>query len=201
MEKIQQILKQQNNVEDSPLKCAVCKHYLSISPIVHNDILGSICGRDSCKKLAVSEGTNYRQKAYEELAKVLEFPCMYEENGCKEVLPWNEIGEHEIICEFLKFCCPFSTDHFEDEEKICTWEGNTTEILCHMEEVHSPHRFENYVQISLEQDIKKNKLLFSRIQDSIVLLLVIIGAESETYWKVWTVPEIWKNLNYKIEIS
>ncbi|XP_044747538.1 uncharacterized protein LOC123308772 [Coccinella septempunctata] len=200
MEKMQQISKLVNG-DDNPFKCAVCKHYLSISPIVHNDVLGSICGRDLCKKLAASQGTNYRQSAYEGLAKVFEFPCMYEESGCKEVLPWNEIGEHELICEFMKLCCPFSTDQFEDEEKICTWEGNTSEILGHMEEVHSPHRFENYVQISIEQDMKRNKLLFSRIQDSIVILLVIVGAESETYWKAWTGPEIWKNFNYKIEIS
>ncbi|XP_044747531.1 uncharacterized protein LOC123308770 isoform X1 [Coccinella septempunctata] len=201
MEKMQQILKLVNG-DDNPFKCAVCNHYLSISPIVHNDVLGSICGRDRCKKLAVSQGTNYRQKAYEGLAKVFEFPCKNEENGCKEVLPWNEIGEHELICEFVKLCCPFSTDQFEDKKKICTWEGNTSEILGHMEEVHSPHRFENYVQISLEQDIKRNKLLFSRIQDNIVVLLIIVNAESDTYyWKVWTVPEIWKNLNYKIEIS
>ncbi|XP_044747551.1 acidic leucine-rich nuclear phosphoprotein 32 family member A-like [Coccinella septempunctata] len=102
MEKMQQTLKQQNNAEDSPLKCAVCKHHLSISPIVLNTVLGSICGRDACKRLASSQGTNYRQKAYEGLAKVLEFPCMYKENGCKKVLPWNEIGGHELICEFVK---------------------------------------------------------------------------------------------------
>ncbi|XP_044745780.1 uncharacterized protein LOC123307500 [Coccinella septempunctata] len=127
---------------------------------------------------------------------------MYEENGCKEVLPWNEIGEHEIICEYVKLCCPFSSDNFENEEKICTWEGTTFEILDHMEELHWPHRYEDYVQIRFEKDIKKNKLMFSTIQDSIVILLIVIGSESGTYyWKVWTVPDIWRILNYKIEIS
>lgn len=75
---------QEKGFENNLLRCNICTHFLSVSPVMHNDSLGSICGRESCKQFTTLERKNYRQKAYEAVARFLNFPCMYKENGCLE---------------------------------------------------------------------------------------------------------------------
>ncbi|XP_045474143.1 uncharacterized protein LOC123680342 [Harmonia axyridis] len=203
MDKIQDILFQDDNIENNPLRCVVCRNFLSIPPILHDDTFGTICGRENCNKFATSNISYYRQSAYEALARFLDFPCKNKENGCQERLPWGEILEHEKICEFVgSLHCPFSTNQFEHlDDELCYWTGNIDNLLDHLEEMHSTHKFDDILEFDFKNDLKNNQLFYSRIQESIVIILVLVDKKSYSYCRVWSGPEIWKNLKYNMEIS
>ena len=49
---------------------------------------------------------NIRNRAMEQVASTVEFPCKYKINGCPETLNYKSKSEHEENCEYRPYMCP-----------------------------------------------------------------------------------------------
>lgn len=84
------------------LKCSLCDGYLSVSPImlISDDGHKYKCGRCSLIKTVVSSPATI----YEQLAKLMSFPCNYPD--CDKKIPFAGVKDHEKICEHRIVICP-----------------------------------------------------------------------------------------------
>ncbi|CAG9822944.1 unnamed protein product [Phaedon cochleariae] len=89
----------------SEYKCALCKKTLSVPPIMmlSEDGTRSKCGR--CEM--VPNRSMGRNVIYEDMAKLLSFPCINE--GCNKKIAWNEVKTHEEECVESSITCPIHT--------------------------------------------------------------------------------------------
>ncbi|GLV33938.1 seven in absentia [Carabus blaptoides fortunei] len=110
------------------LRCTECSNYLSCTPVMVNENGDSICGR--CPILQISNRSLVRNKAYENLAKIVQFPCRFHNEGCLKKLPMEDIMEHEEDCEYIKWICPALP------VGSCNWTGPRTEIYQHFKAKH-----------------------------------------------------------------
>ncbi|CAG9817588.1 unnamed protein product [Phaedon cochleariae] len=88
--------------EVATLKCSLCLNIVSVPPVdlLSKDGTELRCGR--CKNVPrITLGRNY---AFEKIAKVLSFPCIYD--GCNEMVPWSEVQDHEDDCNERTVMCP-----------------------------------------------------------------------------------------------
>ncbi|VEN61370.1 unnamed protein product [Callosobruchus maculatus] len=88
-------------VTDS-LKCSLCDCYLSVAPIalISDDGSQYKCGRCSAVKTII----NTRATIYENVAKLLVFPCIFK--GCDKKIPFVNVRDHEKICAQRSTICP-----------------------------------------------------------------------------------------------
>lgn len=119
------------------LRCKFCKGYLSVSPIVTLASGKNICGRCLQKQQEYGDGDDGmfqgpRNEVYETIIQLIKFPCQYDRRGCKEVLPFSQIWEHEQNCCFGLYNCPIILD-----KGPCTWIGQRDEIKQHFYEEHT----------------------------------------------------------------
>ncbi|KAJ8929365.1 hypothetical protein NQ314_017946 [Rhamnusium bicolor] len=86
----------------SLLKCSLCDHFLSVSPvsIISDDGLKYKCGR--CHPIRTHVET--RAIMYENLAKYMTFPCIYKD--CDKKLNWHQVKDHESKCPHRTLMCP-----------------------------------------------------------------------------------------------
>lgn len=113
------------------LKCNQCQQYLSILP-VHFSNGKYTCGR--CNP--VQDQTV--DVAYEELAKLVKFPCIYK--NCKEKSPWNKTETHEKTCLHREILCPYPNcslgvsvfdlvNHFDKSHDAVTLKNRKTWVV------------------------------------------------------------------------
>ncbi|KAF5278673.1 hypothetical protein FQA39_LY00715 [Lamprigera yunnana] len=109
------------------LRCFMCKEYLSQSPIyIYPNKNRVSCGR--CPILFTEHPI--RSVAYENLGDVLTFPCRYKIHGCLESICLSKMKEHENVCTYKQYFCPFTP------LGCCPWQGICSEILGHYVECH-----------------------------------------------------------------
>lgn len=119
------------------LLCDNCDGYLSRGPVLLLDDGKSVCGR--C--LEPEEGVATRNTPYEEVAKLLTFPCKYAEYGCQDKVPFEENKLHEEACEYRAYLCPIA------ESGKCDWTGLRASLLGHCKAehpnnvIHNSHKF------------------------------------------------------------
>ncbi|GLV33937.1 seven in absentia [Carabus blaptoides fortunei] len=132
------------------LKCTECKRYLSCSPVLIRNY-DNFCGRCSVRQESSTHPV-YRNVVYENLAKMMSFPCSYKYLGCDKQLPWNKVKYHEDECQFREYKCP---------SDCCSWSGNKAKLLRHYQDVHEEFVVENPFQFALDitKDCDKNYLL------------------------------------------
>lgn len=82
------------------LKCSLCTHYLSFSPI---NIISDDGTKYKCGRCLVKTHINIRAVMYENLAKHMQFPCIYA--NCTELLNWKNAKDHEKNCEHRTVKC------------------------------------------------------------------------------------------------
>ncbi|KAG5896737.1 hypothetical protein JTB14_031719 [Gonioctena quinquepunctata] len=110
------------------MRCSLCNCFLSVPPIliISNDGKENLCGR--CEKVTdLKEAT--RNLCFENLARFLNFPCIY--NYCPENLQWGEVEEHERTCKFKSIQCPIYYQH------NCTDVVEISQFENHMKKKHS----------------------------------------------------------------
>ncbi|KAK9887468.1 hypothetical protein WA026_022615 [Henosepilachna vigintioctopunctata] len=177
--------------------CSNCKSCLSVEPIVCNSIYGNICGRKMCANLAATEGSNSTQVLYESVARYLMFPCAYRNGGCVTELKWGEVKAHEDICYFRKIECPFYNKMSECNEK-CEWNGESTEMLSHVNRTHPENEFRNPRLID-DLDEPKLHIFFTSVRGAIVLISLLIDHKKNLFCKIWTTESIRNGLKYQIK--
>ena len=117
------------------LECPVCLQYLTL-PITLCNNGHSIC--QNCRHNVAScptcreEFTNVRCRAFESLVKGLRFNCKHQSQGCKEILSFEEIGDHEKVCPVAIQRCPLN----KFEEGCCAWKGYFSDFILHAENGH-----------------------------------------------------------------
>ncbi|KAK9887461.1 hypothetical protein WA026_022608 [Henosepilachna vigintioctopunctata] len=181
-------------VETAELRCSNCKNYLSVGPVLNNSKFGNICGRKDCALFATLDGVNSVQVLYESVVQFSLFPCRYQNAGCPSFVKWGEVEEHEEICEFEIFDCPFL-----ENEELCDWTGDLSELLLHAEISHPDREFKNS-NIMAEFSELKNKCFFLNIVQNIVLILLHFDYIGNIFvCGVRTSDRIRKRLTYQIE--
>ncbi|CAH1164228.1 unnamed protein product [Phaedon cochleariae] len=108
------------------MRCTLCDHFLSVPPImtISDDGKENQCGRCRHIKSAVSK----RNFCYENLARFLNFPCIY--RNCPEQVQWNEVEQHEKNCVHKAIQCPLYY------QKNCTTIIEINEFELHMNRLH-----------------------------------------------------------------
>uniref|UniRef100_V5GX79 RING-type E3 ubiquitin transferase n=1 Tax=Anoplophora glabripennis TaxID=217634 RepID=V5GX79_ANOGL len=88
------------------LKCIVCNGYLSVPPIVSGNNGKNVCGR--CDFITYNKQER-RNIIYEDVAKLMSFPCIFEK--CNKRIPWGEVEKHEKVCSYATILCPKKDCH------------------------------------------------------------------------------------------
>jgi E3 ubiquitin-protein ligase SIAH1 len=119
-------------MQDSIFQCAeghmVCE---SCKPRLHN----------RCPTCRVPMG-NIRNRALERLAALMQLPCKYCDNGCKESMAIGTRKTHQESCEFRPFHCPLSAS--------CNFTGGRLQLMEHLRQGHNVKRQTNYSTLHLQ---------------------------------------------------
>ncbi|KAJ8911272.1 hypothetical protein NQ315_015275 [Exocentrus adspersus] len=128
------------------LKCSLCEHSLSVSPIsiISEDATKYKCGR--CHGIKTYVET--RCYMYEKLAKHMIFPCIYA--GCEEKLEWSQVKEHEKKCEHRKIVCP---------KQDCDVQVGVNDFITHFKEKHKESYHQDKLSVSNVQSYYSLDLL------------------------------------------
>lgn len=111
------------------LRCAVCRKYLSSSPVFSYDDGRNVCNLCYDKQpLSVKEKKHCWNTLYAKAVKYFGFPCKYSDLGCKEIVRFNDTL-HQKYCEYRLFGCPVN--------KNDGFEGTVKQILSHLTLDHS----------------------------------------------------------------
>nr|XP_023022586.1 uncharacterized protein LOC111510864 [Leptinotarsa decemlineata]XP_023022587.1 uncharacterized protein LOC111510864 [Leptinotarsa decemlineata] len=121
----------QSNMADSfksemhSSRCFLCEKYLSVPPImiISSDGEEQKCGR--CREIKTE--INVRNTFYEKMARITEYPCIYED--CEEKLCWGEVESHEEVCLHRTMNCPM----FEE----CDETIKISDLESHFDSEHS----------------------------------------------------------------
>lgn len=116
------------------LECPVCLEYM-LPPIVfcqngHN--ICSIC-KPKLKECPTcrQQFVNIRNIALENIARRVEYPCTNRKFGCKESFPLDFINDHQTICQYAPYTCPFMKEH------ACDWTGVFHDLKTHLLKFHN----------------------------------------------------------------
>lgn len=127
------------------LLCDNCDGYLSRGPVFMLDTGTNRCGRCTAPKVGAR-----RNRAYEELATLVTFPCRYVEEGCRAQVTFEKNQEHENACEFRPFVCPIAPSG------QCDWSGIRGNLLQHCQTAHPNNVIQN--PHKLTHDITRSSL-------------------------------------------
>ncbi|KAK9877184.1 hypothetical protein WA026_016933 [Henosepilachna vigintioctopunctata] len=185
------------NEENKEYRCDVCYKYLSIAPILFSDKIGSVCGRcyndeDLDVRSAEENSIFHVQKAYENIAVYIIFPCIYHSLGCDKQLRWNEVQDHEEICEYKSNICPLSYPEFNAKneyklENICEWKGMNRDLIHHIRNSHSNciANSNELAILSSDQDLRNdnfNKILFFEVNGIFTIAVLYYFKDFECYY-------------------
>lgn len=119
----------------SDIECPVCFEHMR-PPIYICSSGHSVCG--PCKiKITVcptcrQSMLNARNFSLEGVSGKLQHHCKHHNLGCNEIALLTSLLVHEENCTFKPYKCPL----WEHTETKCDWDGNTSEILDHIEDKH-----------------------------------------------------------------
>lgn len=136
------------------LKCDLCHGYLSVPPI------SSYKEKNACGRCNPEWERN---TIYEQLAKYMEFPCMF----CDERYPWGMVQNHEKKCKANRFLCPpkkenlYKINVFKSQQgefhkdcqriircpfELCLMTFDIRDIVHHFNKHHKEYVFTNTVE-------------------------------------------------------
>ena len=179
-----------HNVLDR-LVCCECKGKLSSGPVKVKLDGGSICGK--CSLTNTFSAPMIEHVAFNELVKVVKFPCKYEYLGCIENIRFDDVVIHENTCSFKSHYCP-------TDAVTCLWSGTLAQIPEHFRKAHSELILEkpSFV-VDHEKDSDDVRLFIAE-----GLLFLIKSKVSLFEKKVWIkveyagVEEVATQLKYKV---
>jgi hypothetical protein len=131
------------------LECPVCMEYMT-PPIFLCENGHSICSHcrpqlplcPTCRRHFLS---NARNVGLESIAVELDYPCR--NSGCDEVLPLEEITQHQAVCPHRPFECPLV------HGSHCAWKGPHSLIKKHVMESHVRYVREGSQSVSILNDV------------------------------------------------
>nr|CAI5849172.1 unnamed protein product [Callosobruchus analis] len=170
--------------------CHNCNKLLNVEPIYlvtddesnnpSNPLIAQICGR--CKHVLKKypKDNQMRQYAYENLARFLTYPCSNKKSGCTAILNWDNVLDHEIVCEFQMVLCPLQHDDIFPFLDKCMWKGNVRCLNEHIERTHKEHivaaAFHNWAPPKQE-----NSILFTHVGGHLVTVVVTYESDHKYY--------------------
>ncbi|CAN1793945.1 E3 ubiquitin-protein ligase SINAT3 [Linum perenne] len=115
------------------LECPVCTN--SMYPPIHQCQNGhTLCS--TCKTMVHNRCPTCRQElgdirclALEKLAESLELPCKYMYLGCVEIFPYYSKLQHESVCNFRPYNCPYAGSE-------CSIVGDIPFLVAHLRNDH-----------------------------------------------------------------
>ncbi|CAH1154396.1 unnamed protein product [Phaedon cochleariae] len=151
--------------EMATLKCSLCFNIVSVPPVdlLSKDGKQLRCGR--CK--FVPKESLGRDYAFEKIAKLLSFPCIYE--GCDEVLSWGEVKKHEEVCNERTVMCPIDQQGCKSAYKMKNLEK-------HCLNKHRSNIF--YESFTIKCDTSKNLPCVLVFEKQIFFIFIVGGNPS-----------------------
>lgn len=159
------------NAIESKIVCANCEKLLNVSPIFcyedEESNVKEICGR--CSHILHIKGKMWRQQSFENFAQYFTYPCCNKKFGCSEVLNWNKVLDHEIVCIYRSIACPVSSKELF-EANSCNWTGNVTKISEHIESCHKD-LIVNPPQFDFVEPFT-NSIFFTRVTSRLITVII-----------------------------
>lgn len=106
-------------------KCIKCGECLSREPVLLDKNGSGICGR-----CPAPEDGSIENPPYNEMAKMLSFPCKYRPVGCLRFIPFKSVKKHEDACAYGPSDCPFAV------HGTCGWLGHSGVLYEHCLQHH-----------------------------------------------------------------
>lgn len=109
--------------------CSECENILNL-PIMQVPNSKNICGRCYEKNKSRECKRNFE---LEEIIKLMEIPCCNKKYGCKNILPYAKLKQHELFCLLRKQECFMN----------CSWKDDINSIKKHFKQEHSDSLLES----------------------------------------------------------
>ena len=168
------------------LECPVCMQYM-VPPIKLCSNGHNICSkckeRVHCCPTCRADFSEIRCLGLENIARILNYPCVNRQSGCLELFSIEHIAEHHAVCVYGKIKCPFKLN------KNCSWDGFKSGLKEHAKVAHPAWFIQNS---TLRSDTFENESLrlvscfgelfvyYQRIVDGRLYCAVqLIGTSSE----------------------
>ncbi|XP_062280173.1 E3 ubiquitin-protein ligase Siah1-like [Scomber scombrus] len=91
----------------------------------------------------------------EKVANSVLFPCKYASSGCEVTLPQTDKREHEELCDFRPYSCPYPATS-------CRWQGSLDAVMPHL--------------------VQKHKSIPTLQGEDVVILTIDINMPGEIFW-------------------
>ncbi|XP_023015412.1 uncharacterized protein [Leptinotarsa decemlineata] len=160
--------------------CNNCKNLLNVSPVFcvkEGDSIIEVCGR--CNDKLKQDENVWRQYAYENLAQLFTYPCANKKLGCGALLKWNQVLDHELICEYQKIICPLShTELFPD--KGCDWTGLVNSLNNHIESSHKDY-IKTPPELEWHDCSESNHIFFTYVGIKLVTVVIKYDSKNKFY--------------------
>lgn len=186
----------------SELDCPVCYECM-VPPIYQCETGHSVC--DNCKpkitecplcKLPVKDTRNF---GLEKITGCIKYYCKYRDFNCSFNSSVNEIKQHEALCKFGPYNCPFQ------EYNCCSWKGNLNDIMEHARFSHSDNVLEtdtvNVPFDDADYNPEDTDSFILEAHDELFKLLYKYG-DGHFYWSVQLIgpPEESNRFMYMLDI-
>lgn len=157
------------------LKCANCNRYISIGPVkvIHS------CKEFLCGRCPTQENEPHTLNIiYEKVAQFTQFPCIYDEFGCKQTFPFGEqMKDHEDSCVYKPNACPLG--FFQS----CDWLGHDNHMFAHVTNTH-PAWVLNELHLNLNLQAKTEQRYIFASEDVVYVMDVFYHAEKGLFMEV-----------------
>jgi hypothetical protein len=145
------------------------------------------CGR--C--LHIHTEVTIRNTLFEKLAELSTFPCTYPK--CEEVLTWENVENHEKICQHKLLKCPVSWS--------CTEVVSIKDLPNHCIKLHRKNVGVNEISCSIQETLEKNKITVMLLTAHDIPFLMFRVVTLDNIWiKVFSLQLI-ENCKYEISAS
>jgi len=141
------------------------------------------CPNEGCKEAVFREITKVERISLERLV----ISCRNEENGCRQILQYKDIEQHENSCEYVYVKCPgykmcrtemlkFEMKKHENQYQYAVVECSKCSQQASVEEL-STHTCEDYIVQKLREEEAKTKFLLEGILEKQALTTKVLERE------------------------
>ncbi|CAK6956310.1 E3 ubiquitin-protein ligase Siah1-like [Scomber scombrus] len=102
-----------------------------------------------------SKTSSSTEAGAEKVANSVLFPCKYASSGCEVTLPQTDKREHEELCDFRPYSCPYPATS-------CRWQGSLDAVMPHL--------------------VQKHKSIPTLQGEDVVILTIDINMPGEIFW-------------------
>lgn len=146
--------------------CSVCYKYLSVIPV-------KICRKKNICGRCVKNESSETDSMYNKIAVGALFKCVNQYDGCRSILPVNQVEAHEKICKSKVHVCPLCPEAVNLETYL---------FIQHFRRYHKNHILEKcYFELEMDNSLYQHQIYLYKSKNNLFFVKVQIKSATLTF--------------------